>query len=47
MNDLKIYAMNGVALAISITSINPLLQTVSLLMAICYTGISIYKKLKK
>jgi len=47
MNDLKIYAMNGIALAISITSINPLLQTISLLMAIFYTGINIYKKFKK
>jgi hypothetical protein len=46
MENLKIYAFNGIALAISVTAINPILQTVSLIMAICYTGISIYKKIK-
>jgi len=46
MEQLKIYFFNGIALAISVTSINPLLQTVSLVLAILYTGISIYKKIK-
>jgi len=46
MNDLKIYGFNAIALAISITEINPYLQTISLLLAIGYTVISISKKLK-
>tara|TARA_S200002703_G_scaffold3696_1_gene5224 strand:- start:8020 stop:8163 length:144 start_codon:yes stop_codon:yes gene_type:complete len=47
MENLKIYLLNGTALAISISEINPILQTISLLLAIGYTIISIYKKLKK
>jgi hypothetical protein len=46
MEDLKIYGLNAVALAFSISSINPILQAVSLLLAIVYTIISISKKLK-
>ena len=46
MEDLKIYGLNAVALAFSISSINPILQAVSLLLAIAYTIISISKKLK-
>jgi len=46
MEQLKIYGFNAIALAISITEINPYLQTISLLLAIGYTVISISKKLK-
>jgi len=46
MEQLKIYLLNAVALAISITEANPYLQTISLLLAIGYTIISIYKKVK-
>lgn len=46
MNDLKIYAANVIALAFSVSSINPYLQAISLLLAIAYTIISIYTKLK-
>tara|TARA_R110000803_G_scaffold71728_4_gene135081 strand:- start:1014 stop:1160 length:147 start_codon:yes stop_codon:yes gene_type:complete len=47
LQDLKIYGSTAIALAISITEINLVLQTVSLVMAICYAGISIFKKLRK
>lgn len=46
MEQLKIYLLNGVALVISITEINPYLQTISLLLAIGYTVLQIIKKLK-
>lgn len=46
MNDLKIYTANAIALAFSVTTINPYLQAISLLLAIVYTVISIYSKLK-
>lgn len=46
MEQLKIYFLNAVALAISITEVNPYLQTISLSLAIIYTGIQISKKLK-
>ena len=46
MNDLKIYGANFIALAFSVTAINPYLQAISLLLAIAYTVISIYTKLK-
>ncbi|BAQ92583.1 hypothetical protein [uncultured Mediterranean phage uvMED] len=46
MEDLRIYGFNAVALAFSVSSINPILQAVSLLLAIAYTIISINKKLK-
>jgi len=46
MEQLKIYGFNAIALAISITEINPYLQTISLLLAIGYTIISISKKIK-
>jgi len=46
MEDLKIYGFNAIALAISITEINPYLQTISLLLAIGYTVIQISKKIK-
>jgi len=46
LEDLKIYGFNAIALAFSVSSINPFLQAVSLLLAIGYTVISIYKKIK-
>jgi len=45
MEQLKIYLFNAIALAISITEINPYLQTISLVLAIGYTVIQITKKL--
>ena len=47
MEDIKIYGLNAVALAFSVSAINPILQAVSLLLAIGYTVISISQKLKK
>ena len=47
MEDLKIAFTNIIALGLSISEANPVLQTVSLLLAMGYTSISIYKKLKK
>ena len=47
MNDLKIYGINVGAVAFSaIPDINPVLQTVVLVMTIVYTGMNIYIKLK-
>jgi len=46
MEQLKIYGFNAIALAISITEINPYLQTISLVLAIGYTIIQIIKKIK-
>jgi hypothetical protein len=46
MEQLKIYFLNAVALAISITEVNPYLQTISLVLAIAYTAIQITKKIK-
>jgi len=46
MTDLKIYGANLIALVLSVSEIEPLLQLVSLSLAIIYTLISIYKKLK-
>ena len=46
MENLKIYLLNAAALALSISQINPYLQTISLLLAIVYTVIQIGKKLK-
>jgi hypothetical protein len=39
--------LNAVALAFSVSAINPVLQAISLLLAIGYTVISITQKLKK
>lgn len=47
MTDLKIYLTNAIALAISITEVNPILQTISLVLAILYTIIQITKKLRQ
>ena len=46
MEDLKIAMTNLVALGLSVSDANELLQGVSLGLAIIYTSISIYKKLK-
>jgi|TARA_B100000212_G_scaffold7669_2_gene5789 hypothetical protein len=47
MNDLKIYGINVGAVAFSaMPNINPVLQTVVLVMTIVYTGMNIYIKLK-
>jgi hypothetical protein len=45
--DLKIGLINISALALSISEANPILQTISLSLAIVFTIISIYKKLRK
>lgn len=47
MTDLKIYFFNAAALALSLVEINPLLQFVSLLLAIVYTMLQIIKKIKE
>lgn len=48
MQDLKIYGVNIGAVAFSfLNDINPLLQTVVLIMTILYTGINIYKQINK
>ena len=47
MEDIKIYGLNAIALAFSVSAINPVLQAISLLLAIGYTIISITQKLKK
>jgi len=47
VEDLKIGFINFFAFGISMSEANPVLQTVSLILAISYTTISIYKKLKK
>ena len=46
MQDLKIAFTNIFALGLSVSEANPVLQTISLVLAIGYTIISIYKKLK-
>jgi len=49
MTDLKIYGLNITALFASsplVNGINPLLQTIVLLLTIIYTGINIYKNLR-
>ena len=46
--DLKIYGLNFTALFASsemAVGINPMLQTIVLLLTIIYTGINIYKKI--
>lgn len=46
MENLKIYGINVGAIAFSLLDgINPMLQTISLILAIIYTAINIYKKL--
>lgn len=50
MTDLKIYGINITALIASspmVNGINPVLQTIVLLLTIGYTCINIYQKLKK
>ena len=50
MTDLKIYGINITALIASspmVNGINPILQTIVLLLTIGYTCINIYQKIKK
>ena len=47
MEELKIGFTNFLALALNLSQANPILQTISLVLAIAYTGISIYNKIKK
>jgi hypothetical protein len=50
MTDLKIYGINITALLASspiVEGINPLLQTIVLLLTIVYTATNIYAKFKK
>tara|TARA_R100000541_G_scaffold5598_1_gene13049 strand:+ start:6694 stop:6837 length:144 start_codon:yes stop_codon:yes gene_type:complete len=47
MEELKIGFTNFLALALNLSQANPVLQTISLILAIAYTGISIYNKIKK
>jgi hypothetical protein len=46
IQDLRIYGLNIGALAFSLAEINPLLQTVVLVLTIGYTIINIYKQIK-
>jgi hypothetical protein len=47
ITDIKTYGLNIVALYVSVLDgINPYLQAVSLVLAIVYTTIQIYQKLK-
>jgi len=46
MEEMKLYSINGFALLISAMDIIPMLQIVSLVLAIIYTAINIYKKMK-
>tara|TARA_R100001369_G_scaffold79958_1_gene110122 strand:- start:1778 stop:1921 length:144 start_codon:yes stop_codon:yes gene_type:complete len=47
MEELKVGFTTFLALALNFSQANPILQTISLVLAIAYTGISIYNKLKK
>lgn len=47
MEELKIGFTNFLALALNLSQANPVLQTISLVLAIAYTGISIYNKINK
>ena len=46
MEDLKIAFTNVFALGLSLSEANPILQTISLVLAIAYTLLSIIKKMK-
>jgi len=46
MENLKIYGLNIGALAFSLTEINPILQTVVLVLTIAYTITKIYREIK-
>ena len=48
MEDLRIYAANGMALTFSfMENVDPILKTIVLILTIIYTSIRIYKQLKK
>ena len=46
MNDLKLYTTNVVAWVLTVSKVLPWLQLMSISLAIVYTLISIYKKIK-
>jgi len=45
MEHLKIYFLNIIALTISVIELNAYLQAISLMFAIIFTGIQIFKKI--
>lgn len=47
MGDLRIYGINMGAIFLSLTDINPILQTLVLITTLAYTVINIIQKLKK
>ena len=48
MQDLKIYGLNIVAMLFSVVNeINPMLQTMVLVLTIIYTAVNIYKQFNK
>ena len=48
MQDLRIYGLNlGAIIFSAVESINPMLQTIVLLLTIAYTAIKIYKQIDK
>lgn len=47
MGDLRIYGINMGAIFLSLTDINPILQTLVLIATLAYTVINIIQKLKK
>jgi hypothetical protein len=48
MQDLKIYGLSVVAMLFSaVSEINPILQTLVLMLSLVYTAIGIYKQLNK
>jgi hypothetical protein len=47
MGDLKIYGINMGAIFLSLSDVNPILQTLVLVSTLIYTVINITQKLKK
>lgn len=47
MGDLKIYGINMGAIFLSLSDVNPILQTLVLVATLIYTVINISQKLKK
>ena len=46
MEDMRIYALSAFALVTSMSPINPILQTIVLVLTIVYTSMGIYKRIK-
>jgi hypothetical protein len=46
LSDIKLYALNGLALSITLTNIEPLLKVILLLLSIGYTLMRIFTHLK-